>query len=562
MNDIQLLYIDLFCGAGGTSTGVESARHDGRKCAKVIACVNHDANAIASHAANHPDAVHFTEDIRTLNLEPMVMHLERMKKRYPEAHTVLWASLECTNFSKAKGGQPRDTDSRTLAEHLFRYIEAVRPDYIQIENVEEFMCWGDLDENGKPVSRDKGRCYVRWVNTVMGYGYDYDWRILNAADYGAYTSRRRFFGQFARKGLPIVFPRQTHAKRAEVDAVLDTLFPDQYKPWNAVRDVLDLQDEGTSIFGKKKPLCEKTLERIYAGLVKFVAGGKKQHEAWILKYNSMNQQHHHNAPSIDEPCPTVAVQNRLGIVKVNFLSKQFSGNPMGKNQGIDRPAGTVTCKDHHAFITAYYTPGTNTSIEEPNPTVTTKERHALVSADGIDLDKPMPDVQLDKVKLLSRQFIANEYSGGGQISDLDDVCPAILTTPKQKIVSADRFLANPFSYKSDGNSIDSPCFTLIARMDKMPPYLISTEQGDLGIAIYESDSPMTRKVKEFMAMYGIIDVKMRMLNIRELKRIMGFPEDYTLVGTQAEQKKYIGNAVEVNMARVLCEALCEKLNND
>ena len=562
MNDIQLLYIDLFCGAGGTSTGVESARHDGRKCAKVIACVNHDANAIASHAANHPDAVHFTEDIRTLDLEPMVMHLERMKKRYPEAHVVLWASLECTNFSKAKGGQPRDADSRTLAEHLFRYIEAVRPDYIQIENVEEFMCWGDLDENGKPVSRDKGRCYVRWVNAVCGYGYDYDWRILNAADYGAYTSRRRFFGQFARKGLPIVFPRQTHAKGSVcADAIGTSLFPDQYKPWNAVRDVLDLQDEGTSIFGKKKPLCEKTLERIYAGLVKFVAGGKKQHEAWILKYNSMNQQHHHNAPSIDKPCPTVAVQNRLGIVKVNFLSKQFSGDPMGKNQGIDRPAGTVTCRDHHAFITAYYTPGTNTSIEEPNPTVTTMGRHALVSADGIDLDKPMPDVSMDQVKLLSRQFIANEYSGGGQISDLDDVCPAILTTPKQKVVSADQFLMNP-QYQCEGSSIEKPCFTLIARMDKMPPYLISTEQGDLGIAIYETDSPMTRKVKEFMAMYGIIDVKMRMLNIRELKRIMGFPEDYTLVGTQAEQKKYIGNAVEVNMARVLCEALCEKLSNN
>ena len=562
MNDIQLLYIDLFCGAGGTSTGVESARYDGRKCAKVIACVNHDVNAIASHAANHPDAVHFTEDIRTLNLAPMVMHMERMKKRYPEAHVVLWASLECTNFSKAKGGQPRDADSRTLAEHLFRYIEALKPDYIQIENVEEFMCWGDLDENGKPVSRDRGRCYVRWVNAVRGYGYDYDWRILNAADYGAYTSRKRFFGQFARKGLPIVFPQQTHAKRAEVDSVLNTLFPDQYKPWNAVRDVLDLQDEGTSIFGKKKPLCEKTLERIYAGLVKFVAGGKKQHEAWILKYNSMNQQHHHNAPSIDAPCPTVAVQNRLGIVKVNFLSKQFSGDPMGKNQGIDRPAGTVTCRDHHAFVTAYFGNGYNTSIDEPNPTVTTKERHALVVADGIDLDKPMPDVPLDKVKLLSRQFIANEYSGGGQISDLDDVCPAILTTPKQKVVSADQFLANPFSYKSDGNSIDSPCFTLIARMDKMPPYLVTTEHGDLGIAIYETDSPMTRKVKEFMAMYGIIDVKMRMLNIRELKRIMGFPEDYTLVGTQAEQKKYIGNAVEVNMARVLCEALCDKLSDN
>ena len=108
---------------------------------------------------------------------------------YPMAKVVLWASLECTNFSRAKGGQPRDADSRTLAEHLFRYIEALTPDYIQIENVEEFMSWGDLDENGKPISRDKGRLYTNWVDNVKAYGYKFDHRILNAADYGAYTRK-------------------------------------------------------------------------------------------------------------------------------------------------------------------------------------------------------------------------------------------------------------------------------------------------------------------------------------------------------------------------------------
>ena len=122
---IKLLYIDLFCGAGGTSTGVETARLNGEKCAKVIACVNHDANAIASHAANHPDAMHFTEDIRTLELTPLVAHIKACREKYPDALIVLWASLECTNFSRAKGGQPRDADSRTLAEHLYRYIDAI-----------------------------------------------------------------------------------------------------------------------------------------------------------------------------------------------------------------------------------------------------------------------------------------------------------------------------------------------------------------------------------------------------------------------------------------------------
>lgn len=585
MKKIKLLYIDLFCGAGGTSSGVEYAEVDGQKCAEVIACVNHDPNAIKSHAANHPRTLHFTEDIRTLDLRPLVKHLDRMKRKYQKARVVLWASLECTNFSRAKGGQPRDADSRTLAEHLFRYIEAIAPDYIQIENVEEFMCWGELDENGKPQSRHKGADYLRWIKNVQEYGYDYDWRLLNAADFGAYTSRKRFFGQFAKHGLPIAFPVQTYAKNGDDGGMFH-----HYKKWKAVREVLDLNDEGASIFTKKKPLCEKTLERIYAGLVKFVAGGKKQYDDMILKYNSMNASGHYKPLSTDEPCPTVACQNRLGYVKVKFLSKQFSGDPGSKNQSIERPAGTVTTKDHHAivsakflseyyggkehnhsidvpastlttrsrhaFITAYFGNGFNSSIEEPNPTITTKERHALVS---VDMNEPMPDVPLNKVTIQSSQFLDNQYGRGGA-SSIETASPAIVNNPKQSVVTVDRFLANPYSFKSNGGTLEKPCCTLIAHMDKAPLWLVTAEHGELGIAIFEGDSLMTRKIKEFMAMYGIVDIKMRMLNIQELKRIMGFPEDYVLIGTQAEQKKFIGNAVEVNMSRVLCEALARKLD--
>ena len=528
---IRLLYIDLFCGAGGTTIGVEAARIGGEKCAKVIACVNHDANAIASHAANHPDAVHYTEDIRTLDILPLAAHLEKCRQQYPGAKVVLWASLECTNFSKAKGGLPRDADSRTLAEHLFRYIEGLNPDYIQIENVEEFMSWGDMDEHGHPISRDKGRSFMAWVNHVRSYGYYFDHRILNAADFGAYTSRRRFFAIFGKKGLPIVFPVQTHARPeiARESLLYGNLFPNEYMPWKPVREVLDLCDEGTSIFTRQKPLCEKTLERIYSGLIKFVAGGK---EAFLIKWNSVNQKtNKYVAPDIDEPCPTVACQNRLGLAKVQFLSKHFSGDPDGKNIGIDQPSGTITCKDHHSFVTAYFGNGYNRSVDEPAPTVTTDDRFALVTT----------------------KFYQNEYSGGGQISSLNEPNPAVLTTPKQKLVSVRQYLMNP-QFKSAGGSIDNPCFTLIARMDKMPPYLITTKEG-LGIAIFEDDTPMTRRIKEFMAMYGIIDICMRMLKVDELKRIMGFPTDYVLIGTQSEQKKFIGNAVEVGMARQLCETL-------
>lgn len=457
---MMLLYIDLFCGAGGTSSGVNSARLNGKQCATVIACVNHDKNAIASHIANHPKAMHFTEDIRTLELSPLKAHIESCRCQYPDALLVLWASLECTNFSKAKGGMPRDADSRSLAEHLFRYIEVLNPDYIQVENVEEFMSWGEVDKNGKPISMDKGKSYLCWVRNVKKYGYNFDYRILNSADYGAYTSRKRFFGIFAKQGLPITFPEATHCKEGWT-----SLFG-SLKKWRPVYECLDLSDDGNSIFARKKPLVEATLNRIYAGLIKFVAGGK---EAFIVKYNSVNKKTgKYVPPSIDEPCPTVATQNRLGVAKVSFLSKQFSGEPYGKNKSVDEPAGTITTIDHHAFVSAYYGNG-------------------------------------------------HKYS-----------------------------------------SVDKPCF---ARMDKMPPYLVAAETGEIAIEVYDTDSPTTVKIKEFMALYGIIDIKMRMLKISELKKIMGFPEDYVLVGTQTEQRKYIGNAVEVTIARSWCEALCAKLKD-
>jgi DNA (cytosine-5)-methyltransferase 1 len=542
MENVKLLYVDLFCGAGGTSTGIESARLNGEKCAKVIACVDYDANAIASHAANHPDALHFTEDIRTMELLPLLEHLKKMKAIYPDALVVLWASLECTNFSKAKGGCPRDVESRELAEHLYRYIESINPDYIQIENVEEFIKWSDLDENGKPVNKEKGKKYTYWAERVKEYGYSYEYRILNAADYGAYTSRKRFFGIFAKHGLPIVFPSQTHAKNPLREKELSGVVLERWKP---VKDVLDFSDEGESIFTRKKPLSDKTLERIYAGLIKFVAGEKD---------------------------------------KAQFLSKYYNGHPESKNISIEEPAHTVTSIDHHALTSARFI----------SSYCGGKENQAS-SVSSVENSSPAVTV-FDQLSLVSPNFIANEYSGGGQHSSIDEVCPAVLTQPKQKVVSCKwmlkynstngktgkhippsvdepspvvsvqgrlgitqaYYLMNP-QYCSAGGSVENPCFTIIARMDKKPPYLIMTETGEIAIEVYETDSEPMRRIKKFMALYGIIDIKMRMLKILELLQIMGFPADYVLIGNKMEQKKGIGNAVEVTMSRVLCETSAKNL---
>lgn len=591
--NIQLLYIDLFCGAGGTSTGVENAVVDGKKIAKVIACVNHDKNAIASHAANHPEAVHYTEDIRTLKLGPMVKHIELAKKTYPGAKVVLWASLECTNFSRAKGGMSRDADSRTLAEHLFRYVEAISPDIIQIENVDEFQTWGPLIEKRRPDGsvvmvkksegtgknrktwkepamlpdpEHKGEYYLRWIRTMCAYGYNFDCRILNSADYGAYTSRRRYFGMFARPEIPIVFPKATHAKDAG-----NELFNSGLKPWLPVREVLDLKDEGTSIFDRKTPLVDATLKRIYAGLVKFVAGGKQN---FLIKWNSMKNGKY-VPPEIDRPCPTVSTQNRIGVGRAYFLTKAYSGNPSGKQTSVETPAGAVTTRDHHQFITAYYGKGGAYSVEGPAPTVTTKDRLAMV-------------------------YIDNQY-GNGTPSSIDQPCGTIMINPKQhvvevkhdpwimstnyqnvgqaldepaKTITADRhwcYILNP-QYNCPGNSVDQPAPTVIARQDKLPLQLTSarttgdlpsfihrTESGEYLYEVLPEDSPVMRDIKAFMCLYGIVDISMRMLRIKELKLIQGFPADYVLCGNQQEQKKFLGNAVVTIMAKVWCEAIVPQL---
>ena len=604
-NDIQLIYIDLFCGGGGTTTGVHKARLNNEKCAIVACCVNHDNNAIRSHKSNHKQTLHFTEDITQLyntgRMFKMVSHVESLRFKYPNAQVVLWASLECTNFSKAKGGQPRDADSRTLANHLFPYIETLMPDRIQIENVEEFMSWGEVDENGKPISKLTGTDYRKWINTVCEYGYKFDYRILNAADFGALTSRKRFFGQFCKETEQIYWPEQTHAENPQ-----NSLFGKQLKKWRAVKEVLDFSDEGESMFNRKKPLVDATWERTYAGLIKFVAGGKKE---FLLKYNSMSQSRKYVAPSLDNPCPTIATQGRLGLCRVEFLSKAYSGDPKSKNISTERPAGTITTKDHHQligakFISAYYGTGDNVSdIDKPSPVVTTKDRLALVTSKFLvsynfkdtakNINNPCPTLLTkDRLSLIAPRFLDMQY-GNGTPASVDSPAGTITTNPKHKIVSpqwvmntnfknvgasieapaqvvtANRkwhYLMNP-QFNSDGWSVDRPCFTLIARMDKRPPYLVDVATNtnnhpsfvklsgnQIVYEIYETDSEIVKKVKEFMAMYGIIDIKMRMLRIPELKKIMGFPEDYILVGTQAEQKKFIGNAVEVTVATALVEA--------
>lgn len=453
-----IYYIDLFAGAGGTTSGIERAG------STVVACVNHDANAIKSHAANHPNSLHLTEDIRDFKVVQKLKRLvDKMRKEEPNLILIIWASLECTNYSNAKGGKPRDADSRTLANDLILYLEALNPDYLQIENVREFMSWGPLDKNGKPIQKEKGIDYIKWKENIEARGYNYEHRIYNSADFGAHQSRVRFFGQFAKRHLPIGWPIPTHTKKQIQNNLWGT--PD-LKPWRAVREVLNLNDKGVSIFDRKKPLVEKTLQRILKGLEKFATKDKKD-------------------------------------------------------------------RKENVMLAAYYGKGGTHSVEAPCPTVPTKDRFLM----------------------LTTQFFDNQY-GNSNATSIDTASGTITTNPKQALVSVERsFIENP-QYNSAGCSLNKPSFTLIARMDKAPPYLITPlENQETNFTIIkDTDTPTMVAIKRFMQANGIKDILRRMLRESELLRIQGFPTEYKLIGRVEDRKKYIGNAVEVNMSTALATA--------
>ncbi|MGC3945295.1 MAG: DNA cytosine methyltransferase [Chryseolinea sp.] len=561
----MIIFIDLFCGAGGVTTGIERAKAFGKKAAKVIVGVNHDPVAIQSHGLNHKHVLHYVEDVRKVAMLPMQQLVEYNRKKYPHAATALWVSAECTNYSKAKGGKPKNADSRTLPEAIYRYVEALNLDYIFVENVVEFLSWGPLDENGKPVSRDNGKDFQRWKKKICSYGYDYDHRVLNAADFGAMTKRSRYFAQFARTGLPIVWPEATHAK----DPAKFGIFGSDLKPWVAVKHALNLDDHGESIFNRKKPLVEATLSRIYAGLVKFVANGK--HDTFFSQRFGGNPKS--KITSIDEPSRTITGSGgNLNLVKAQFITKRFSGKPQHKNNSLNEPGPTITTSANmdlvQAFLVKNFSGEVNDkvkSIEEPGPTLTTKPQTSFVNAKFLSLyfsnggeygSIEMPAASMgtkDTYALVNTQFINRELKNDTG-TDLNQPMGALLTNPKVNLVTTKQYLLNP-QFTSKGGSIEDPAFTLIARMDKAPPHIVTVEPGNVvAIAIYDTDSPMMIKIKEFMAEYGIVDIMMRMLHVPELLQIQGFPKDYYLAGSKTHQKKFIGNSVPPPVAEAIVAA--------
>jgi DNA (cytosine-5)-methyltransferase 1 len=304
----------------------------------------------------------------------------------------LHGSPDCTHFSRAKGGKPREQKIRGLAWVLVDWAKAARPRFLSLENVGEFETWGPLAADGQPDKARAGETFREFVAALRGLGYSVDWRVLCAADFGAPTIRRRLFLVARRDGQPIRWPAPTHADPSKRD-----LFTAGLQPWRAAAECIDWSLPCPSIFERKRPLAPATCRRIAAGIVRFVLRGKP-----FLVQTGYGERDGQSPRVLDlgRPLGTVVAGGAKHALVAAFLQQNFTGM-VGKPLTV--PVPTITARDHHslvtatiggarapqvaAFLTTYYgAGGTANRLDAPMPAVVTKARHGLVTVtiDGVD----------------------------------------------------------------------------------------------------------------------------------------------------------------------------------
>lgn len=366
------LSIDGFAGGGGASCGLKMAGID------VTIAINHDPAAIRMHTVNHPKTLHLTEDIFQVDLSKYIDPDDTVD--------VMWASPDCTSHSKAKGGQPRELGLRILPWAVYRLCRQIRevtgklPSMLFMENVEEIQDWGPLDKQGHPIERKKGTEYRRFIRSMKKLGFDFQCRTLVAADFGAPTTRRRWYAVFRSDGKKICWPEPTHAKEP------GGMFP--LKPWVPVSTCLDFSDLGCSIFERKKPLADATLKRIANGIKKFVVDNpnpyyldREQALPFLIQYHSETSGSDVRGQTVEEPLKTIDTSNRYALVSV-FITKFYK---TGTGQMVTEPLHTITTSPGHfglvsVFLIKYYGSGANgQSVDDPLATITTKDRFGMVS---------------------------------------------------------------------------------------------------------------------------------------------------------------------------------------
>lgn len=603
INILDEIIVDGFCGGGGWSTGIELAT--GRP---VDVGINHDAAAIALHKKNHPFTKHYQTNIFEVDPEEACA-----------GRKVGWAhfSPDCKHFSRAKGAKPVNKKIRSLAWVVVQWAAAVRPRIISMENVPEFLTWGPCialrgpngrvmkqttvqDKHGKetvklveaapgenvpkhiraltPDPKRKGQTFRQFVGHLEGLGYRVEWNELIASDYGAPTSRRRFFLLARCDGKPIVWPEPTHGDPKSIPVQTG-----KRQPWHTAAEIIDWSLPCPSIFERKKPLAENTLKRIAKGLQKFVIDNP---EPFIVQVNHSGDAFRGQA--LDEPMPTVTARHGFGVVTPYVVGICQTGGG-DRVRTTEQPLSTVCSKNEHCVVTPYImcnnAENLGRDVKDPVPTITTGNRNFLAAPTliqyhteqserehrGQDVDMPLQTVDAaNRYGLVGATLVQTGYGErrGQSPRAIDPKKPlgTVVGSGKHAIAAATMI---QFNNHCDGLDLQKPLPTITAQSGhfaEVRAMLIKYYSGD---GCQNVDKPLdTITTRDRFGLvtvrgvdYQIVDIGLRMLTPRELYNAQGFPVDYEIevdcygnAYPKKEQVARCGNAVPPPFATALVRA--------
>ncbi len=587
------LFVDNFAGGGGASTGIEAAI--GRS---VDIAINHDRDAIAMHKVNHPTTKHLCEDV--WDVDPVVECGGREV-------TLAWFSPDCKHFSRAKGGKPLDKNIRGLAWVAIRWAMSVRPKVIMLENVPEIQTWGPLDEQGKPIKERMGETFEGFLAALgsglpcahpaftecaealgfsldskeagmieRGLGYEIEYKTLRSCDYGAPTTRTRFYMIARSDGKPIVWPTSTHAKKDSKAAKSG-----EKLPYNSAADCIDWSIPAQSIFERKKPLKENTLRRIARGIKKFVIDNPTP---FIVNYKFDNE-----PENVNSPLSTITAVGNHSVV-TPYITK-FQQHSIGSDMA--EPIDTVMAGAQRFGIVTptiipigygerkKQAPRVN-SVEEPLGTVVTSGKHYLCAPTliqyhsetsenevrGQGVDEPIMTVDTTQRYALSCAHIMKNYGGGytGAGSDVGNPLDTVTAQDHNSLVTAHIMTMRNHM---DGQPLDEPLSTVScsgAHHAEVQAFLIKYFGTGVAKSVQEPLDTITEKDRfAIVTIHGeeyiISDIKMRMLQPRELFNAQGFPKDYVIDrdadGNPYPKNKQVarcGNAVTPQVPTALVRA--------
>lgn len=514
---------DNFAGGGGASEAIRQAFGRDPDIA-----INHCGEALSMHSANHPTTRHIRED---------VFLVDPLREIGDGPLGAAWFSPTCTHFSRAKGFNILDQTTRGLAWVVLKWGVVLAPRLIFLENVEEFLTWGPLDDKGRPIKQHKGRTFQAFVmalttglpkdhpdmaeiratlgddfplgRIVAGLGYKVEWRVLRACDFGAGTIRKRLFMVMRRDGIAIRWPEPTHGDPNSKEVKSGKLLP-----FVTAADCIDWSIPCRSIFNRKKPLADATLRRVGRGFERYV---KDAVRPYIVGFGGAA--YAGKPVSADQPLGTLTTENRRAIVVPSLVQYYKSGS---QNVAIDRPAPTIVTKDRMgvtcAYLAKHYKGVVGASVEQPAPTVTTQDHSSVVTAHLVGID--------------------NKSNGVRDVWDVQRPLGTIVTENRHAVVTSNLVKLRgtstaaatnePLATVSAGGTHHAEMRTTLAHPGQ------SDERREQIRAFLREYCPSLKDVEqpELVTINGevmeVIDIGLRMLVPRELANAQGFPPGYKL----------------------------------